>query len=286
MTTKQPPKQNNQQQSAKVKAKPKTVSKKPTVKSSLVKYNLTRVDVDKEKVVLNLLEDALKVTFPSQAKINWKEIHKEKLPKKLKKEKIRKLKSELKDKEITEKNIELTNQRFFCLGFNKVVKSLQNNEVICLLVSHAFPDELKDILTHLSVTMDVPILGLNALESSVKSTLGFNCSVIGFTKEIQKSSDFEQLTEKVLEASSILKGEKMKEDKNVNGSASGNDSHVKAIEPIQQNPLKNLHLKRKSSNHSRAFKPYVCNFDDKVAHRKKFKSCDIATSTSYSSTVM
>ena len=56
-------------------------------------------------MVLNLLEDALKVTFPSQAKINWKEIHKEKLPKKLKKEKIRKLKSELKDKEITEKNI-------------------------------------------------------------------------------------------------------------------------------------------------------------------------------------
>ena len=84
-------------------------------------------------MVLNLLEDALKVTFPSQAKINWKEIHKEKLPKKLKKEKIRKLKSELKDKEITEKNIELTNQRFFRLGFNKVVKSLQNNEVICLL---------------------------------------------------------------------------------------------------------------------------------------------------------
>ena len=54
MTTKQPPKQNNQQQSAKVKAKPKTVSKKPTVKSSLVKYNLTRVDVNKVNFELKL----------------------------------------------------------------------------------------------------------------------------------------------------------------------------------------------------------------------------------------
>ena len=76
---------------------------------------------------MNLLKDALRVTFPSQAKINWKEIHKEKLPKRLKKEKIRKMKSELKEKEITEKNIELSNQRFFRLGFNKVVKSLQSN---------------------------------------------------------------------------------------------------------------------------------------------------------------
>jgi len=283
MTTNQQQKPNGQQQLAKAKSKLKTISK-PTVKSSLLTYELNVVDIDKEKEILNLLQEALRMTFPSQAKINWKEIHKEKLPKKLKKEKIRKLKSDLKDKEITEKNIDIKNQRFFCLGFNKVVKGLQSKEVACLLLSRTFPEELKNVLTHLTVTMDVPILGLSGLEATVKTTLGFNCSVIGFTKDIDTSSDFKQLTVKVLESSSKLKGEKVKKESVLN-SNSGQDSTLKKIEPVKQNPIRNLHLKRKDS-HSRTFTPSISKCDEEAAPRRKFKSCNMLSSTSYLPTVM
>merc|ERR1712098_766785 len=176
------------------------------------------------------------------------------------------------------------NQRFFCLGFNKVVKGLQSKKVSCLLLSRTFPEELKNVLTQLTVTMDVPILGLNGLEATVKTTLGFNCSLIGFTKDIDTSSDFKQLTVKVLESSSKSKEEKEKKESVLN-SNSAQDSTLKKIEPVKHNPIRNLHLKRKDIQ-SRAFTPSVSHCEDVVAQRKKFKSFDMMPSSSYLPTVM
>ena len=165
----------------------KPISKKLTVHNSMPKCDLIRLDAAESCKIEELLREKFLRTFPLKPKIKWGEIHKEKLPRKLKKEKIRQLKDSDVQKQIAEKEIKVEDQKYFVLGFNKVVKSVQSGLVSSVIVSASLPGKLADIVARLCDIKKVPLVGLNNLEQFTLSCLGFSCSVMAFTSSTDDS---------------------------------------------------------------------------------------------------
>merc|ERR1712241_1557538 len=162
-------------------------SKKLTAHNSMPKCELIRLDAAESCKIEELLRKKFLRTFPVKPKIKWGEIHKEKLPRKLKKEKIRQLKDSDVQKQIAEKEIKVEDQKYFVLGFNKVVKSVQSGLVSSVIVSASLPDKLADIVARLCDIKKVPLVGLNNLEQFTLSCLGFSCSVVAYTSSTDDS---------------------------------------------------------------------------------------------------
>ena len=235
----------------------KPISKKLTVQNNLKKNKLKIVNKDEETVLGSFLTDNLGKSFPRQAKIPWQQIHKEKLPKKLKREKVRSLKKDFREQQITEKDIDVGRQKHFHLGFNKVVKTLQENKSVCVLVSLNLPEKMLDILLDLCQMRRVSIIGLNSLDQLTKVCLGFSCSVIAFSN-ISEETFLEDMTRKVIDLAvddmnkMEVDGDNPYEMKNGHNSnaPSNNVTQIKRKEETKE--PRNLHLKRKSK-FARAF---------------------------------
>ena len=231
----------------------KPISKKLTVHNSMPKCDLIRLDAAESCKIEELLREKFLKTFPVKPKIKWGEIHKEKLPRKLKKEKIRQLKDSDVQKQIAEKGIKVEDQKYFVLGFNKVVKSVQTSLVSGVIVSASLPDKLADIVARLCDIKKVPLVGFNNLEQFTLSCLGFSCSVMAFTKSRDDDS-VAQIVDIIVSLSGVSSRE---ESVTEEGKAAVNLKSVKNA-PSKASPVvpkpRNLLLKR-SSKTERAFIP-------------------------------
>ena len=231
----------------------KPISKKLTVHNSMPKCDLIRLDAAESCKIEELLREKFLRTFPVKPKIKWGEIHKEKLPRKLKKEKIRQLKDSNVQKQIAEKGIKVEDQKYFVLGFNKVVKSVQTSLVSGVIVSASLPDKLADIVARLCDIKKVPLVGFNNLEQFTLSCLGFSCSVMAFTKSRDDDS-VAQIVDIIVSLSGVSSREESVAEE---GKAAVNLKSVKNA-PSKANPVvpkpRNLLLKR-SSKTERAFIP-------------------------------
>ena len=230
----------------------KPISKKLTVHNSMPKCDLIRLDAAESCKIEELLREKFLRTFPVKPKIKWGEIHKEKLPRKLKKEKIRQLKDGDVQKQIAEKGIKVEDQKYFVLGFNKVVKGVQTSLVSGVIVSASLPDKLADIVARLCDIKKVPLVGFNNLEQFTLSCLGFSCSVMAFTKGTDDS--VAQIVDIIVSLSGVSSRE---ESVTEEGKAAVNLKSVKNA-PSKASPVvpkpRNLLLKR-SSKTERAFIP-------------------------------
>ena len=231
----------------------KPISKKLTVHNSMPKCDLIRLDAAESCKIEELLREKFLRTFPVKPKIKWGEIHKEKLPRKLKKEKIRQLKDSDVQKQIAEKGIKVEDQKYFVLGFNKVVKSVQTSLVSGVIVSASLPDKLADIVARLCNIQKMPLVGLNNLEQFTLSCLGFSCSVMAFTRSRDDDS-VAQIVDIIVSLSGVSSHEESVTEK---GKAAINLKSVKNA-PSKASPVvpkpRNLLLKR-SSKTERAFIP-------------------------------
>ena len=231
----------------------KPISKKLTVHNSMPKCDLIRLDAAESCKIEELLREKFLRTFPVKPKIKWGEIHKEKLPRKLKKEKIRQLKDSDVQKQIAEKGIKVEDQKYFVLGFNKVVKGVQTSLVSGVIVSASLPDKLADIVARLCDIKKVPLVGFNNLEQFTLSCLGFSCSVMAFTKSRDDDS-VAQIVDIIVSLSGVSSREESVAEE---GKAAVNLKSVKNA-PSKASPVvpkpRNLLLKR-SSKTERAFIP-------------------------------
>ena len=231
----------------------KPISKKLTVHNSMPKCDLIRLDAAESCKIEELLREKFLKTFPVKPKIKWGEIHKEKLPRKLKKEKIRQLKDSDVQKQIAEKGIKVEDQKYFVLGFNKVVKGVQTSLVSGVIVSASLPDKLADIVARLCDIKKVPLVGFNNLEQFTLSCLGFSCSVMALTRSRDDDS-VAQIVDIIVSLSGVSSREESVAEE---GKAAVNLKSVKNA-PSKASPVvpkpRNLLLKR-SSKTERAFIP-------------------------------
>ena len=88
----------------------KPVSKKPTVQDPLKEKSFAIPSEEESLVIETKLRENLGKTFPRKPMLNWGEIIREKLPRRLRREKINQLKQEDIKRQITEKGIQIENQ--------------------------------------------------------------------------------------------------------------------------------------------------------------------------------
>ena len=244
-------------------------SKKMTIQST-IKIDLFANFKESEKLE-NLLKEKLQNIYPNKdkIKIDWGEIHKEKLPKRLRKEKVRNLKDVKKQQLIKEDNIQVYLQKFVLIGFNCVVKHLQAGSVSSVIVNSKLPTNLLRFLLPLCQSKQVAVLGLNNLDLVTKSVLGFSSTVIGFLSDVEEEQNhFHDLTKLVKSiwiqspaAVDSAKGDDREPPKDIeqdNGNKVPEPKEVKTLDKpcdaVQPPKPINLHLKRKSRS-ERSFVP-------------------------------
>jgi len=243
-------------------AQGKKMTIQSTIKSDLI-ANFKEAD-DLEK----LLGTKLSVVFPnkSKIKIDWEEIRKEKLPKRLRREKIRSMKESKKLEILKEGNIQGELQKYVIIGFNCVVKQLQEGQISSVLVNSKLPSNLLMFLLPLCQSKQVPVLGLDMLDVVTKSVLGFSSMVLGLHLETgQEENHFFavcELVKSVWEKSRSEDSkncddaavERMISDKNAPEEADQKVCRDKSPGFRENIKIKNFHLKRKSSS-ERVFIP-------------------------------
>ena len=72
----------------------KPVSKKPTVQDPFQAKSFNNLNEEQSRLFETKLSEQLEKTFPKKAKVNWGEICREKLPRRLRREKINEWKQE------------------------------------------------------------------------------------------------------------------------------------------------------------------------------------------------
>jgi len=243
-------------------------SKKITIQST-IKIDLLASFKESEELE-NLLKEKLQHIFPNKdkIKIEWGEILKEKLPKRLRKEKVRNLKELKKQQVVKEDNIQVEHQKFVLIGFNSVVKQLQAGSVSSVIVNSKLPTNLLRFLLPLCHSKQVAVLGLENLDLVTKSVLGFSSTVIGLLADADEEQnyfhDLSKLVKSIWNQSLAANGFKSddREPSTDNEHDNGNEvTEVKEVKTLDQpctavQPLKpiNLHLKRKSRS-ERSFVP-------------------------------
>ena len=255
----------------------KPISKKPTVKNTLRKPKFQVLEGDLGLEILSLVKEKLSQAFPKKSAINWRELQKEKLTRKKKREKVRKMKEELTQKYIEENDVDVNNQAHFILGFNKVVKSLQTNlNTICIIVSSNFPDKLSHVLVPLCKVRNVKLVGIDKLDLATKESLGFICSVMAILNSSEHSSFTSELVEKItsIELETDATNEEMSESKGVDELTKNNadlpDKATNSTVATKEKP-KNLLLKR-NSKETRVFSPpSTSRLDTGESKTKKMK---------------
>ena len=236
----------------------KPISKKPSVKNTIKKQNFKVLEADLGLEIISLVKAKLSKAFPKKSRVNWRELQKEKLTRKLKREKVRKIKEELTQKYIQENAVDLKNQDCFVLGFNKVVKNLQINlNTACIIVSSNFPDKLGQVLVPLCKVRNVRLVGIDKLDLATRESIVFTCSVMAilnssFTSDlVQKirSIDMETGTDMEREIKAVPKSE---DGSTTNVNLVGKDPTPTIV--TEKKKTTNLLLKRGSKN-ARVFSP-------------------------------
>ena len=239
----------------------KPISKKPSVKNTIKKPQFQVLEGDLGLKVLSLVKEKLSKAFPKKPTINWRELQKEKLTRKLKKEKARKMKLELTQKYIAENAVDVNYKSCFVLGFNKVVKNLQTNlNTDCIIVSSNFPDKLSHVLVPLCKVRNVRLVGIDKLDVVTRESLGFTCSVMAILTSSEHSVFTSDIVQKIrsIEMDSNDKNEKITVSKSESESTKtsvnlmGKDSPP--ITVAEKKKPTNLLLKRSSKN-ARIFSP-------------------------------
>merc|ERR1711915_618350 len=154
------------------------------------------------------------------------------------------------------------------LGFNKVVKTLQENKLVWVVVSPNLPEKMLDILLNLCQLRNVSIIGLECLDQVTQSCLGFSCSVIAVSNNGEETF-LAEMTRKAIEFAfdddnkmEVNGDNSSKEKKNIiDSKPSCNNVSQKNHKEEVKEPRK-LHLKRKSKS-ERAF---VINQTLKINH--------------------
>lgn len=243
-------------------------SKKMTIQST-IKTDLFANFKESEKLE-NLLKEKLQNIYPNKdkIKIDWGEIHKEKLPKRLRKEKVRNLKDAKKQQLIKEDNIQVDLQKFVLIGFNCVIKHLQAGSVSSVIVNSKLPTNLLRFLLPLCQSKQVAVLGLDNLDLVTKSVLGFSSTVIGFLADVEQEQnhfyDLSKLVKSIwIQSPSVNSSrdddrEPPKDNEQSNGNAVTEPKEVKTLDKpcdaVQPAKPINLHLKRKNRS-ERSFVP-------------------------------
>eukprot|EP00092_Neocalanus_flemingeri_P013410 GFUD01014457.1.p1 GENE.GFUD01014457.1~~GFUD01014457.1.p1 ORF type:complete len:279 (-),score=87.00 GFUD01014457.1:34-870(-) len=255
-------------------------SKKLTIQSTIKTVLLSKFQSSNQ--LENVLKDKLKNIFPSQGKvkIDWGEIVKEKLPKKLRREKIKKMKKEKMQQLILDEDIQVDLQKFILLGFNCVTKQLQAGGVSTVLVNSKLPNNLLSFLLPLCQAKQVPILGLDNLDLITRQVLGFSSSVLGLHSAVKEEENhFFELSKLVLsvwKSSTIVEANASGDVETVGCSTQSNKSK-QPKKVVTLTGIKNLHLKRKIQS-ERVFVPAESKFPShefKEQARKKKKMSEL-----------
>lgn len=257
----------------------KPMSKKPAVQDSTVKIDLNVLEEADSKNVSEKLAKVLKSSYAKKPKIDWHGVRKEKLSKLKQRERIKQLRKEKTDQQISENSININHQKFISLGFNKVIKNIQERLCQSVIVSSSFPDKCMQILVDLCKLRSVNIIGIPKLEAVTKECLGFPCSVIA----VAISPENENITELVETVSGFQQDNKADENQGNVESGSTSNKIVKAMkfkesETTKMPSPRNVHLKRKS-NSERVFLPPN---SDQEPRKKRLKVDDKSKTSSIS----
>ena len=261
----------------------KPISKKPSVKNNIKKPRFQVLERNLGLEVLSLVKEKLSKAFPKKSTINWRELQKEKLTRKLKKEKVSKMKLDLTQKYIEENAVDVNYKACFMLGFNMVVKGLQNNlNTDCVIVSSNFPDKISNVLVPLCNIRNVRLIGIDKLDSATRESLGFTCSVMAilnssehsvFTSDIvDKIRSIEMDSNDTKEELFEIEGKSTKTTVNLLGKASNSPTSM----DVEKKKSTNLLLKRSSKN-VRVFNPKSTSILETgagEAKTKRLKSAD------------
>jgi len=247
-------------------AQGKKMTIQSTIKMDLLN-NFKEAD-DLEK----LLGEKLMKVFPNKdkIKIDWEAVRKEKLPKRLRKEKVRTMKETKKLEVMAEDNIDANLQKFVIVGFNCVVKQLQSNNVSSVIVNSKLPTNLLMFLLPLCKSKQVAVVGLDKLDIVTKEAMGFSSTVIGLTLDVEQEVNyFHEVSRLIMEVwnqvatlekvhvqNSDNRAEVSKEE---NGNKVAIDSDSAVIKSNEEKvdgqfKIRNFHLKRKTCS-ERAFIP-------------------------------
>ena len=274
----------------------KPISKKPSVKNNIKKPRFQVLERDLGLEVLSLVKEKLFKAFPKKSTINWRELQKEKLTRKLRREKVRKMKLELTQKYIEESAVDVSYKACFMLGFNRVVKGLQANlNTDCVIVSSNFPDKLSHVLVPLCKIRNVRLIGIDKLDLATRESLGFTCSAMA----IVNSSDHSVFTSDIvktirsIEMDSNDTKEEMFESESESTKPTVNllrkASNTPTLMDVEKKRSTNLLLKRSSKN-VRVFSPHsTSRLETGEAKTKKLKSANtrgFSNQSNYFSTQM
>lgn len=274
----------------------KPISKKPSVKNSIKKPRFQVLERDQGLEVLSLIKEKLSKAFPKKSTINWRELQKEKLTRKLKREKVRKIKLELSQKYIEENDVDVSYKACFMLGFNKVVKGLQTNlNTDCVIVSSNFPDKLSHVLVPLCKIRNVRLIGIEKLDLATRESLGFTCSVMAILNSSEHSVFTSDIVEKIrsIEMDSNETKEEMFDSESKSTKTIVNLLEKASSSPtsmvVEEKKSTNLLLKRSSKN-VRVFSPHsTSRLESGEAKTKRLKSANtrgFSNQSNYLSTQM
>jgi len=267
--------------------------KKMTIQST-IKTDLV-TDFKQSDKLESLMKSKLSNIFPNKekVKIDWGVILKEKLPKRLRKEKIQNMRDSKLEQMIKEENIQVDLQKFVIVGFNCVIKQLQSNSVNSVIVNSKLPTNLLRFLLPLCQSKQVAVLGLDSLDLLTKSVLGFSSTVLAFHVDINQEQNYLHEVSLLIESAwkesrGILnderdlcednipkendKKDKAADEEHPNSQVKSDPSNDNVVELPK---IRNLHLKRKS-NFVRAFVPVLAetkipDIDNEVRLKKKKK---------------
>ena len=262
----------------------KPISKKPTVQDPFKEKSFSNLSEEQSQLFETKLSEVLENTFPKKAKVNWGEMCREKLPRRLRREKINELKQEIIKKQISEKQINVDNQKFVFLGFNSTVKNIQTNHVSVVLINSSLPSKLVEILQPLCKMKKIPFLGLEGLDRLSRDQLGYLCSVIGISS--QEENPFSDIVDLALQNSDVSKDEICKETTKRKAEQGASEKILpKDAKTSKPTEVRNLHLKR-SSRHSRVFLPPSDVEPSSEPAKKRQRLCDESPVTNYLPTLM
>ena len=234
----------------------KPMSKKLAVQESLVLPKLMVVKDDDCDVVKEKLMSILKKSYPCKPSIDWISVRRENLSRKQRREKIREMRRQKTEESIKENQIDISNQKYIDLGFNKVIKNIRENISRCIIVSSSFPVKCLQIIIDLSHLKSVAIIGVEDLDSVTRSCLGFSCSVVSINSG-SEHDDIKELSDKVIEeyekSHPISSKSAQESGKSSVKTKSAPDNAT--VKPKPETPkIRDLHLKR-TNNKKRVFVP-------------------------------
>jgi len=147
---------------------------------------------EEEKELEDLLRNKLAKVFVHCRKVvvDWRKEVQEEPSRQKRRERVRMLKEAKKLELIKSEDIRVDLQKFLVVGFNRVVRQVQGGQVGLVLVDSRMSENILRFLLPLCRMKEVRVLGLVNLEPVARETMGFRCSMLGLTREIESKENF------------------------------------------------------------------------------------------------